>query len=219
MILAAGRGQRMSPLTDTKPKPMIEVAGKPLIAYHLERLASLNIRHVVINHAWLGEQICQYVGDGSQWGLNVSFSSEAPALETAGGIAKALPELGSEPFIVINADIWTDFDLDILAKTELRQEDKAHLILVDNPEHHPKGDFSLANGRVLEFKDGESYTFSGMAIYRREFFESVPVRPEPLAPWLKHWIAEGKVSGKHYQGKWCDVGTPQRLNTLNEELS
>ena len=217
MILAAGRGQRMSPITDKIPKPLIDVAGKPLLAYHLEKLSDLGIKCVTINHAWLGEQICDYVGDGSQFGVDVKYSAEQPALETAGGIAKALPLLGEKPFLVINGDVWTDFKLSQIKPLE--DDDFAHLVMVSNPEHNIQGDFSLEHDRVLNEEGLQKLTFSGIAIYRPSFFEHVPQAPEPLAPWIRHWIKKGKVSGQHYPGNWCDVGTPQRLELLEQELS
>lgn len=217
MILAAGRGQRMSPLTDNIPKPLINVMGKPLIAYHLDRLYCAGVRNVVINHAWLGQQICDYVGNGSDFGLNVTYSAELPALETAGGIAKALPMLGEQPFIVINADIWTDFELSQLLP--LNTDDLAHLVMVSNPEHNNKGDFNLQHGRVTNQAPDQKLTFCGISVYRPSFFANVPIKPEPLAPWLRYWIEQGKISGQHYQGRWCDVGTPQRLESLEQELS
>jgi MurNAc alpha-1-phosphate uridylyltransferase len=217
MILAAGRGQRMSPITDRIPKPLISVRGKSLIAYHLERIANAGIQNVVINHAWLGKQICNYVGDGNRFGLNVEYSAEQPALETAGGIAKALPLLGKAPFVVINADIWTDFNLSQLPS--LREGDVGHLVMVPNPEHNEHGDFSLQNNRISDGAASERLTFSGISVYRPNFFANVPVRSEPLAPWLRYWMEQGKVSGQYYQGHWCDVGTPQRLESLEQELS
>jgi MurNAc alpha-1-phosphate uridylyltransferase len=217
MILAAGRGQRMSPITDKIPKPMINVAGKPLIAYHLERLAAFGIDNVVINHAWLGYQICDYVSDGADFGLKVEYSAEETALETAGGIAKALPLLGGGSFLVINADIWTDFNLSDLKP--LDAHDVAHLVMVDNPEHNVDGDFGLSGMRISNELPRHKLTFSGISVYQSRFFDNVPIQTEPLAPWLSYWIGQGKVSGQHFQGRWSDVGTPQRLETLEKELS
>ena len=157
------------------------------------------------------------MGDGSQFGVRVTYSAESPALETAGGIAKALPMLGQDPFLVVNGDVWTDFDLSSLKP--LRTESLAHLVMVSNPEHNREGDFSLKEGSVVDEPSLARLTFSGIAVYRPDFFSNVPIQPEPLAPWLKHWIAKGRVSGQHYHGKWCDVGTPARLQSLEQELS
>jgi MurNAc alpha-1-phosphate uridylyltransferase len=217
MILAAGRGERMRPLTDRTPKPLLPVAGKPLIVWHLERLARAGFRQIVINHAHLGDQIEALLGDGTAWGLAIRYSEEpAGALETAGGIANALPLLGSEPFLVINGDIFCDWNVS-RARTALGPDELAHLILVENPSHHPAGDFSLADGRI---GTGEpKLTFAGIGIYRPALFANVERgNPAKLAPLLHQAIAAGKVAGEHHTGQWVDVGTPERLAALDAEL-
>lgn len=218
MILAAGRGERMRPLTDTRPKPLLPVGGRPLIEWHLEKLAAAGFRRVVINHAHLGGQIEAALGDGARWGLEIRYSAEGQgrALETGGGICKALPLLGKAPFLVINGDVFTDLDYG-----SLRIPDRAlaHLVLVDNPSHHPEGDFRLdERGRV--YADGEPrLTFSGMGIYRPELFAGCRPEPFPLAPLLRERMACGKVSGEYFSGRWLDVGTPQRYYRLQQELA
>jgi len=209
MILAAGRGERMRPLTDRVPKPLLPVAGKPLIVYHLEALAQAGFDEVVINLSWLGEQIRALLGDGGDFGLSIVYSEEAEALETAGGILQALPLLG-ERFIVVNADILTDYDF-----ARLRSRDSsAHLVLVPNPAQHPGGDFALDGSRVCN--DGEPrYTFSGIALYRREFFTGLTPGKQALAPLLREAAERGRVSGELYAGDWNDIGTPQRLRSLD----
>ncbi|AUB83031.1 N-acetylmuramate alpha-1-phosphate uridylyltransferase MurU [Candidatus Thiodictyon syntrophicum] len=217
MILAAGRGNRMRPLTDRVPKPLLPVGGKPLIQYHIERLAAAGVREVVINHAHLGEQIEAALGDGAQWGVTLHYSPEGEgrALETGGGIFKALPLLGPGPFLVVNADIWTDFpfmDLD------LPEGDLAHLVLVANPPQHPAGDFALDGDRVR--RDGEPrYTFSGIGLYRPELFTGCAPGAFPLAPLLRRAMDQGQAGGHLYRGDWFDIGTPQRLDELNRRLT
>ncbi len=214
MILAAGRGERMRPLTDFTPKPLLEVAGKPLLEYHLEALAKVGIRQVVINHAWLGEKIEQVMGDGQRYGLSISYSPEQEGgLETAGGIIQALPLLGDEPFMVINGDIWCDFPFEHLPE---QPKGLAHLVMVANPEHNPEGDFVLDDG-WLKLNGGEKLTYSGIAVFRPEFFAGLKPGRAALAPLLKQYITQGKVSGEYFDGQWCDVGTPQRLADLNKE--
>ena len=218
MILAAGRGERMRPLTDRIPKVLLEVGGKPLVQWHLEKLRSAGFERIVINHAWLGEQIEQTLGDGQQFGLRIDYSREAQALETAGGIAKALPLIGSESFLVVNGDVFTDFDfarlvprLVVLAASGLL----AHLVLVPNPTHHPNGDFALTLGRV-EAHGSPRLTFTGIGVYRPELFSSVTVgQRAQLAPLLVAAMAQGAVSGELYPGAWFDVGTSARLAELN----
>ena len=205
MILAAGRGERMRPLTDTRPKPLLEVRGKPLLAHHLEALARAGVRDCVINLSWLGEQIRDFVGDGSAFGVAVEYSEEAEALETAGGIRQALERLG-EQFIVVNADILTDFDFSRLAPGD----SQAHLVLVANPAHNPAGDFSLEQG-VVGNAGEPLHTFSGIARYRREFFAGLQSGKRALAPLLRAAAAQGLVSGEIYDGEWFDIGTPERL--------
>jgi MurNAc alpha-1-phosphate uridylyltransferase len=215
MILAAGRGERMRPLTDLTPKPLLEVGGKPLIVWHLERLAQAGITELVINHAHLGVQIESALGDGRRFGVRIRYSDEGTALETAGGIAFALQLLGSKPFAVVNGDIWCNFDFARLPELAANmKQDHAHLVLVDNPPQHPDGDFGLHDGRVTDA--APKLTFSGIGIYRPELFMHIPRSSKaPLAPLLREQIAAGKVSGEHHQGLWFDVGTPQRLAELD----
>jgi MurNAc alpha-1-phosphate uridylyltransferase len=223
MILAAGRGERMRPLTDLMPKPLLPVGGKPLIVWHLERLAQAGLREVVINHAHLGAQIEAALGDGARWGLSIHYSAEAAgALETAGGIANALPLLGQEEaFLVINGDIHCEWD--VARAIGLPPADAlAHLVLVPNPPQHPRGDFSMAEGRVgagIGAGGAPVYTFSGIGIYRPQLFAGIR-RGEaaPLAPLLRAAMAQQRVSGELYTGRWTDVGTPQRLAALDAEL-
>jgi MurNAc alpha-1-phosphate uridylyltransferase len=215
MLLAAGRGERMRPLTDTRPKPLLEVAGRALIEYHLAALQRAGIREVVINHAWLGEQIEARLGTGERHGLHISYSPERPvALETAGGIVQALPRLGAAPFMVINADIWTDYPLQNLPQ---QLEGLAHLVMVDNPPHHPGGDFRLA-GRRLVAEGEPRLTFSGIGVYHPDLFAGLEPGVRPLAPLLQAAMQADQVSGEHYRGRWVDVGTPQRLAALDREL-
>lgn len=229
MILAAGRGERMRPLTDHIPKPLLMAGGKPLIVWHIERLARAGINDLVINHAHLGAQIENALGDGSYFGVRIRYSPEHPAaLETAGGIAHALHLLGDEPFAVVNGDIYCDYDFAHLPgriSALQANHDVAHLVLTNNPPHHPGGDFHLYEGRLLPASDqgltinDSKLTFSGIGIYRPELFAHIPRDAKaPLAPLLKEQIALGKVSGEHYPGRWVDVGTPQRLEKLDNEL-
>jgi len=214
MILAAGRGERMRPLTDRTPKPLLPVAGKPLIEYHLEALAAAGVEEVVINLSWLGEQIPPALGQGERWGLRIRYSHEGPvALETAGGIRRALDLLGDGPFLVINGDVWTDYPLARLSEPE----GLAHLVLVDNPPHHEQGDFVLDGGAVRA-GDGVKLTFSGIGVYRPQLFAGLPDGPAKLAPILREAMARGAVSGEHYRGRWIDVGTPARLAELDQDL-
>jgi MurNAc alpha-1-phosphate uridylyltransferase len=214
MILAAGRGNRMRPLTDRVPKPLLEAGSRPLIQYHIERLAAAGIRDIVINHAHLGEQIEATLGDGSRFGVRIRYSPEHTALETGGGIFKALPLLGPEPFLVINGDIWSDLEP---AGLHLRETDLAHLVLVDNPPHHPSGDFALTDGRVQT--DGDRrLTFSGVGVYSPALFADCRPGAFPLAPLLRAAMAEGRVGGEHHAGRWLDIGTPERLAELDRLL-
>jgi N-acetyl-alpha-D-muramate 1-phosphate uridylyltransferase len=218
IILAAGRGERMRPLTDHMPKPLVDVGGKPLIVHHLEKLAAIGCERIVVNHAHLGEMIEAALGDGARYGVVIDYSREVIALETAGGIVNALPLLGAEPFIAVNADVYSEFDYAKLRNAAARLgEADAHLVLVDNPEHHPEGDFALQDG-ILSL-EGSRLTFSGLAVYRPALFASI-VRGAiaPLAPLLRAQIAAGCVVGEHFGGRWCDVGTPDRLTKLNREL-
>ncbi len=216
MILAAGRGERMRPLSDRTPKPLLPVAGTPLVVWHIERLARAGIHEIVINHAHLGEQIEALLDDGSAWGVAIRYSPEpAGALETAGGIANALPLLGEAPFLVVNGDIWCDIDL--AALPTLAAHDLAHLVLVANPPHHPQGDFGLAAGRVCGAPP--RLTFAGIGLYRPELFAGLERgKPAKLAPLLQAAIAADRVSGQIHHGRWADVGTPERLAALDEEV-
>jgi N-acetyl-alpha-D-muramate 1-phosphate uridylyltransferase len=215
MILAAGRGERMRPLSDTVPKPLLEAGGKPLIVHLIERLVRAGLRDMVINHSHLGEKISAYLDDGGRYGACIVYShEEGGGLETGGGIFKALPLIDSDPFVVVNGDIWTDFPFDRLPS---RLEGLAHLVLVDNPPQHPAGDFSLRNGRVSG--EGEPrLTFSGIGVYARALFTGCRPGKFPLAPLLRGAMKQGRVSGEHYTGRWRDVGTPQRLAELDREL-
>ena len=223
-ILAAGRGERMRPLTDTTPKPLLIAGGKPLIVWHLERLAAAGFRDVVINHAHLGAQIEAALGNGQQFGLAIAYSPEPPgALETAGGIAHALPLLGDQPFLVINGDIWCDWDL-----TQARHrahppgERHAHLVFIDNPPHHPTGDFCLDGEQVRDAAPAgmKALTYAGIGMFSPAFFSGVPAGAVmKLRPLLDAGIKEGIISGEHHAGRWVDVGTPQRLADLDRELS
>ncbi len=219
MILAAGRGERMRPLTDTTPKPLLEVGGKPLIVWHLETLAQAGVHDIVINHAWLGEQIEAQLGDGRAYGVRIHYSPEKPeALETAGGIIQALPLLGQDPFLVINGDIWTDYPLANVVKRSLASEMLAHLLMVDNPPQHPEGDFVLNDGLLIA--EGEPrLTFSGIGVYSPELFADLAPGRRALAPILRAAMAEGKISAEYYRGQWFDIGTPERLQQLNEHLT
>jgi len=214
MILAAGRGERMRPLTDHIPKPLLEVAGKPLIIWHLEKLAKANFEEVIINHAHLGGMIEAYVGDGSRWNLKVTYSREGSPLETAGGIKKALPLIGDQPFLVVNADIYTDFNFATIKNRNLNDY-KGHLVMVRNPKQHPDGDFFLQNNQI-ELEGKERLTFSGIAVYQPKIFEDINLEPvAKLAPILKKLIDAECISGEAYQGLWFDIGTPERLNEVN----
>jgi MurNAc alpha-1-phosphate uridylyltransferase len=222
MILAAGRGERMRPLTDTCPKPLLPAGGLPLIGWHLRRLAGAGFRDVVINHAWLGEQIERTLGDGSDWGLSIRYSPEAQALETAGGIAQALPLLGDEPFLVINGDIWCDWN-PVRARTIAARLEAldwlAWCVLVDNPEHHPRGDFLLDGGRLAD-GDAPRLTFSGIGVYQPALFRGVARGTRaPLAPLLRDAAARRLAGAERHDGRWTDVGTPQRLAALDAQLT
>jgi MurNAc alpha-1-phosphate uridylyltransferase len=215
MILAAGRGERMRPLTDHTPKPLLQVGGKSLIVWHLQRLAAAGFKDIVINHAHLGQQIENALGDGSQWGVRIQYSPEKIALETAGGIANAMPLLGDAPFLVVNGDVYTDIDFGAL---NLTSPNLAHLVMVDNPPQHAAGDFSLFNGK-LSAEGAQKLTFSGVGIYQPSLFAGI-VRGEAakLAPLLKAAMAQGLVSGSHHVGAWHDIGTPERLQALDSQL-
>ncbi|MBE0614523.1 MAG: nucleotidyltransferase family protein [Burkholderiales bacterium] len=217
MILAAGRGVRMRPLTDTTPKSLLAVGGKPLIVWQLEKLAQAGFSEVVINHAHLGHMIEAALGDGSRFGILIRYSPEREALETAGGIALALPLLGAGPFLVINADIYSDYDFSALARVDLRGR-LAHLVLVDNPPQHPRGDFALETEQVRE-AGAQMLTFSGMGVYAPRLFGDIPHGAKlPLAPLLRKAMASNQVSGEHYHGNWHDIGTAERLHALDAHL-
>ena len=211
MILAAGRGERMRPLTDHTPKPLLTVHDKPLIVWHIERLKKAGITQLVINHAHLGERIEHALGDGSSFGVSIAYSPEETALETGGGIARALPLLGEQSFLVVNGDVWTDIDYSALS---LDEDDLAHLVLVNNPSHNPNGDFALNNGRVAA-EGADKLTFSGIGLYQPCLFAGQSENRFPLAPLLRNVMSQNKVGGHHHQGAWTDVGTPERLAEIN----
>jgi N-acetyl-alpha-D-muramate 1-phosphate uridylyltransferase len=216
MLLAAGRGERMRPLTDHTPKPLLRVAGRALIAHHIEALARAGFRDLVINHAHLGVQLMAALGDGSDYGVYIKYSAEPPgALETGGGIFNALTLLGDAPFVVVNADIWTDFDFAVLPR---QPDGVAHLVLVDNPAHHPQGDFTLDDGRVRD-EGPARLTFSGIGVYRPALFAGSTCGAFPLAPLLRSAMAGGQVSGERFSGAWFDIGTPERLEAVNRWVS
>lgn len=223
MILAAGRGERMRPLTDSLPKPLLRVGGKPVVVWQLERLARAGFRRAVINHAHLGEMIEAALGDGSRWGLELSYSAEPDALESAGGIRQALPLIGADSFAVVNADVYTDYDYRHLSgRLEVMQAQTgvlAHLVLVDNPPHHPGGDFYFEGGQPAG-RGTRRLTYSGIGAYRRELFERlVAGAKHRLAPLITEAIASGRATGEHHRGVWFDVGTPQRLAQLDAMLT
>ena len=217
MILAAGRGERMRPLTDITPKPLLKVGGKALIEYCLERLAKAGFCEIVINVAYLGRQIMDYCQDGRRWGVAIQYSDEGEcALETAGGIAKALPLLGGEPFLVVNADILFDYPLHALRNKTI---ELAHLVMIDNPPHHPQGDFCLEHSGLLSEQGLEKLTFSGIGVYHPALFAGLEVgEPLRLRPILSEAMRRSKVSGEHFGGLWLDIGTPQRLQEVNDSL-
>ena len=222
MILAAGRGERMRPLTDTLPKPLLEVGGKPLIVWHIERLASVGITDIVINHAWLGHKFADILGDGSQFDVAIQYSAEDVGLETAGGIANALPLLGDAPFLVINGDIWCDWNpmhvmqhLNPLEQGQIQ----AWLLMVDNPVHNPKGDFYLDAGGKLHNDGPEKLTFSGIGLYHPSLFHGIQAGSiAKLAPLLRLAMQQQQVLGSHFTGQWTDVGTPERLQQIDHAI-
>lgn len=220
MILAAGLGTRMRPLTNDTPKPMLKVDGKPLIQYQVERLVAAGITEIVINHAYLGEQIESFLGDGAQWNCKISYSAESEPLETGGGIFKALPlltdDVGQQPFLLVNGDVWIDMDYAPLAQSSIKG--LAHLVLVKNPEHHPQGDFSVEGGNVNYRSNTEQFTFSGISIIHPHLFEGCKAGVFKLAPLLKKAMDENRVSGEVYKGFWLDVGTPERLQQLEQHI-
>lgn len=214
MILAAGQGVRMQPLTRKTPKPLLRIRGKPLIQYHVENLVRAGIRKIVINHAVMGEQIEAYLGDGSAYGAEISYSAEGNSpLETGGGIFRALHLLGEEAFIALNADIWTDYPLQNLPRVLTRL---AHLVLVENPAHNLRGDFSLCEGGLVKNRGNTRYTFSGIGVYKPELFSGCRAGAFPLAPLLKRAADEKQVTGELFTGVWSDIGTPERLQAVQD---
>lgn len=217
MILAAGKGERMRPLTLHTPKPLIPVAGVPLIEYHLRALAAAGFKEVVINHAWLGQQIEDYLGDGAQFGLHIVYSPEGEPLETGGGIFRALPLLGSEPFLVVNGDVWTSYDFNVVPRT---LNGLAHLVMIDNPAHHPTGDFTLRDGQLSDAQPGAAtLTYSGIAVLAPALFAGCQPGAFKLAPLLREAMLAGQVSGEHFTGHWVDVGTHERLGEVEQLLA
>ncbi|VXC40207.1 N-acetylmuramate alpha-1-phosphate uridylyltransferase [Burkholderia sp. 8Y] len=222
MIFAAGRGERMRPLTDTCPKPLLEAGGKPLIVWQIERLAAAGVETIVINHAWLGARIEAALGDGSRWGVELRYSPEREALETAGGIAKALPLIGQGVFIAVSGDVFCDFDYatlrdraDVLARSE---EPGLHLVMTPNPPFHPNGDFALIDGK-LALDVRPRYTFGNIGLYdTRMFRDLAPGTRRALTPYYRETIAQGRASGELYEGRWENVGTPEQLHLLDMEL-
>ncbi|RLA25638.1 MAG: mannose-1-phosphate guanylyltransferase [Gammaproteobacteria bacterium] len=216
MILAAGRGERMRPLTDYTPKPLLKAAGKPLIEYTISRLARAGITDIIINLAYLGEQIQDHLGDGSQYQVNINYSDEgATGLETAGGIKKALSLLGDNPFLVVNGDISSDFPIQGLINKDI---DLAHLILVNNPVHHTTGDFALNSQSILTANGNPNYTYSGIGLYHPDLFADIAPGKSALAPLLIKAMQQQRVTGELYQGFWMDIGSPERLDELNTLL-
>jgi MurNAc alpha-1-phosphate uridylyltransferase len=212
MILAAGLGERMRPLTEHRPKPLLEIAGKPLLQYHIEALARASVTELVINHALMGAMIEEYFGKGERFNINIRYSAEGDEpLETAGGIKRALPLLGEAPFIVVNGDIWTDFDFSRLPASPTGL---AHLVLVDNPPHHPQGDFQLKDGDLKD-RGSKRYTFSGIGVYHPALFKTMTEEVFPLAPLLKEAMKNDQVTGELHPHLWLDIGTPERLNEAN----
>ncbi len=216
MILAAGRGERLRPLTDTCPKPLIPVNGKPLIEYHIENLYQAGIKEIVINVRHLGEKIQAYLGDGQAWDVNITYSNEPKELEVGGGILRALPLLGKEPFLIVNGDIWTDYPLSSLQY----EQGLAHLVLVDNPAHNPKGDFCIEDNGILSRRENQRLTYSGISILHPELFEGcIQGDSFRLAPLLDKAITQKALFGEYYDGNWTDVGTIERLQTLEKSLN
>jgi MurNAc alpha-1-phosphate uridylyltransferase len=215
MVLAAGRGERMRPLTDHTPKPLLVVGGKPLIAWHLEALARADIRDVIVNLSWLGAQIRAALGDGRQFGVNLQYSEEgSPPLETGGGIFHALPLLGPAPFVVVNGDTFTDIDLSAL---RLSAAADARLVMVNNPAQHPHGDFVLEGERLVA-GDGPTLTYSGIGIFSPALFRGCTAGQFPLLPLLQRAMAAGRLQGQRHSGQWLDIGTAQRLAALRVQL-
>ncbi|OEY95629.1 nucleotidyl transferase [Acinetobacter proteolyticus] len=220
MILAAGLGNRMRPLTLHTPKPLLEVGGKPLIVWHIEKLKAVGVTEIVINTAWLGDKLVAALGDGSQFGVTILWSHEGEGLETAGGIINALPLLGDQPFILVNGDVWTTMDFSSLLNVQL-EDKQAHLVLVENPPQHLKGDFILANDLAYTFEQeqlGEALTYSGVAVLAPQMFAGLENGKRPLAPLLKQAMQQQQVSAEKMQAIWVDVGTPERLQQLDQQI-
>lgn len=220
MILAAGLGNRMRPLTLYTPKPLLEVGGKPLIVWHIEKLKKIGVTEIVINSAWLADKLISSLGDGSQFGVDIRWTREEEGLETAGGIINALPLLGTDPFILVNGDVWTTMGFEALRDVKLN-DDLAHLVLVDNPKQHPDGDFTLLDGRAFAFDQdvkGENLTFSGVSVIHPKLFDGLEHGKRPLAPLLKQAMQNQKVSAEKLKGAWVDVGTPERLMELDLQI-
>ena len=216
MIMAAGRGERLRPLTDSIPKPLVKVGDYSLIEWHIYRLVNANITEIVINLSHLGEKIQSHLGNGERYGAQLSYSLEPePALETAGGIIQALALLGTEPFIVVNGDVWTDYPVAELSSPALL----AHLVMIDNPDHHPDGDFILRDGKLSDEGQGSRLTYSGLGVYHPDFFAECKPGRQALAPLLRQQMSAGKVSGEHYKGQWHDIGTLERLQTIQKIVS
>jgi MurNAc alpha-1-phosphate uridylyltransferase len=215
MILAAGRGERMRPLTDHLPKPLLGAGGKRLIEHHLLNLKHAGIHEIVVNLAWLGQQIRDYLGDGKKYGVQIRYSDEGEnALETAGGIIHALPLLGKDPFLIVNGDIWTDYPFN---KLSIGKDALARLVMIDNPPHHPQGDFALQNDH-LQLKGNPMLTYSGIGLFRPELFKPYAPGKRGLREVLDTAIMQNKIEGEHYRGRWSDIGTPERLEELQREL-
>lgn len=220
MILAAGLGTRMRPLTDNTPKPMLSVAGMPLIEHHVRNCVSAGITEIVINHAYLGEQIETYLGDGNRFGCEICYSREGEPLDTGGGIFRALSLLGEQPFIAMNADVWTDYSLKNLLDISLANNSSlAHLVMTNNPPQHPGGDFYLCDGLVGDSGAGEKLTWTGIRIVDPAVFDGCTDGVFSIVPLLKRAMREGKVSGEYFGGRWFDIGTPERLQQINDLLS
>ncbi|PLW81061.1 mannose-1-phosphate guanylyltransferase [Kineobactrum sediminis] len=225
MILAAGRGERMQPLTGHTPKPLLQAGGRPLIEYHILALAALGLRDLVVNVSHLAEQLMTWCGDGSRWGVRISYSHEPEPLETAGGIQRALPLLGNSPFLVINGDIWLDYASSVhplagLMSQRLLTAGRAHLLLVDNPPQHALGDFCLTGGGAVAARSVEAHglTYAGAGVYTPQFFATMAPGKLPLRPLLDAAIVEGRLSGEYFNGNWMDIGTPERLRELDARL-
>ncbi len=216
MILAAGRGERLRPLTDSIPKPLVEVGGKPLIEHHIQALAKAGFREIVINQGHLGDKLPLAMGDGSRWNITIHWSDEQPeALETGGGIYKALPLLSSSPFLVVNGDIWTDYPYSRLRAIKC---DRAHLVMIPNPPQHPAGDFALHKARIRN--DGENkLTFSGIGVYHPRLFDGCTAGKFSVVPLLRSAMENHLVTGEEYRGGWADIGTPERLEALRAAIT